>query len=131
MRDFKRQRSADHQILNFAGLCAGVLAILALAGFSAHAAWGMYQKFAIASQGDATAQEDLGQLEMQHARVSAAVANLSSSRGVEGQVRERFGVAKPGEGAIMIVRAGTTTPQAGVAPGGNILSRIFRALFVW
>lgn len=131
MRDFKRQRSADHQILNFFILCGGVLLVLALAGFSARAAWGMYQKFAIASEGDAAAQEDLGQLESQHARVSAAVANLSSSRGVEGQVRERFGVARPGEGAIMIVRAATGTPQSGVAAEGNIFNRIFRALFVW
>jgi cell division protein FtsB len=131
MRDFKRRRGATHDTLNFLGLCAGVLLIMGFAGFSARAAWGMYQKFAIASQGHAVAEGELAHLKVQYARVSAAVEDLSSERGVEGQVRERFGVARPGEEAIMIVREGTTTPETPALPKDNIAVRLFRALFVW
>lgn len=131
MRDFKRQRSSRHDILNFFGLCAGVLLIMGFAGFSARAAWGMYQKFAVASQGHAVAEGELARLQVQYARVSAAVEELSSERGVEAGVRERFGVARPGEEAIMIVREGTTTPEAPALREENFASRLFRALFVW
>lgn len=131
MRDFKRQRSASHEILNFFGLCLGVFLIMGFAGFSVRAAWGMYQKFAIASRGDAAAEEELASLIAQHARVSAAVDQLSSERGIEGQIRGRFGVAKPDEGAIMIVRSATSTADTPTTSGGGLFSKIFRALFVW
>ncbi len=131
MRDFKRQRSASHEILSFFGLCMGVFLVIGFAGFSVRAVWGMYQKFAIASRGDAAAEEELASLQAQHARVSAAVAELSSKRGVEGQIRERFGVAKTDEGAIMIIRSASTTSDTPSASGGNLFTKIFRALFVW
>jgi cell division protein FtsB len=131
MRDFKKQRSASHEVFNFFVLCGGILLILGLATVSVQAAWGMYTKFVVASQGDAAAKKELAQLELQHGRVSAAVADLSSGRGVEGQIRERFGVAKPGEGAIMIVRSGTSTAGEQNLNKENIFSRVFHALFVW
>jgi len=131
MRDFKKQRSASHDVFNFFLLSAGILLILGLTTVSVQAAWGMYTKFTIASEGDAAAKAELVQLGIQHARVSAAVDDLSSNRGVEGQIRERFGVARPGEGAIMIVRSGTTTAGAQNFNKENIFMRVFHALFVW
>ncbi|HEV8677276.1 MAG TPA: hypothetical protein VN701_00355 [Candidatus Paceibacterota bacterium] len=131
MRDFRKQRNRSHDVFNFLVRCAGVVAVLAFATLSAHAAWDMYQKFAIASQADDAAKSDLSDLEGQYARVSAAVADLSTARGEEGEIRERFGVAKPGEGAIEIIRTATTTDGAQNQLPQDLWSRILRAFVVW
>ena len=131
MRDFRKQRSQTHETFNFALLCAGVLGVLTIAAFSAHAAWDMYVKFTVASHADEAAQTELASLKNQYANVSGAVENFSTPRGEEGEIRERFGVAKPGEGAIQIVRAASSSDGAQNSLPQDIMSRIFRALIVW
>ncbi len=131
MRDFKKQRSKSHQILNFGLLCAAFLAVMMMAGFAVEGAWGMYTKFVVASTADAAAQADLVRLQMQHDRVSAAVGELSSDRGEEAQVRERFGVVRPGEGAIQIVHTASTSNASQDFNKENIFMRLFHTLFVW
>lgn len=105
--------------------------MLIIAVFSVKAAWGMYEKFVVASRGAEAAEVELAQLSEQYTRVSTAVDNLSTTRGEEGEIRERFGVALPGEGAIQIIRASSSTNDGNDGGEGNIFSRIFRALFVW
>ncbi len=131
MRDFRKQRGGTHDIFNFALLCAGLLGVLAIAAFSAHAAWGMYVKFTVASRADDAAQVELESLKGQYANVSTAVGTFSTPRGEEGEIRERFGVAKPGEGAIQIVRAASSSDGAQNSLPSDLISRIFRALVVW
>ncbi len=131
MRDFRKQRGKTHEIFNFFALLAGVLVVLTLAVFSVKAAWGMYEKFVVASRGAEAAQTELTQLHSQYTRVSAAVGDLTSARGEEGEIRGRFGVALPGEGAIQIVRSATSSNAGQNTLDQNIFSRIFRALFVW
>jgi Tfp pilus assembly protein PilO len=131
MRDFKKQRSATHEVFNFFVLCLGLLMVLTLLIFAAQAAWGMYVKFTVASRGDEAAQGELKQLKEQYARVSSAVVNLTTTRGEEGEIRERFGVGLPGEGAIQIVRSATSSAGAQNLNQENFLSKILRALVVW
>jgi hypothetical protein len=131
MRDFRKQRSISHDIFNFFALCAGVLLVLGLTVFSVQAAWGMYTKFVVASKGHDAAKKELSQLEVQYARVSVAVDNLSTERGEEGEIRSRFGVARPGEGAIQIVRNGTSSDGGQNMLKESLWGRIFRAVFVW
>ena len=130
MQDFRRRRNIKQDFLRaILGLC-GVILLGLLAFFAVKGAWGMYGKFAAASQADADAHTELAGLQGQYNKVGAAVAALSSDRGVEAGVRERYGVAKPGEGQIDIVRREATTTDA--APQEtNIFVKIFRALFVW
>jgi hypothetical protein len=101
-----------------------------VAFFAVRGAWGMYQKFAAASEADAASQVELGALKEQVSQVGASAAALSSTRGVEAGVRERYGVARPGEGQIDIIRrdATTTAPKAAEP---NMFQKIFHALFVW
>lgn len=131
MRDFKRNRGGSNDSVNFLGLVCGVLLLLLIAGFAVRAAWDMYTKFAVASEGSAASGRELTELEGQYAHMSAAVADISSPRGAEGKIRERFGVAKPGEGEIRIVRSSTSTDGIQDRDGGNIFLKIFHALFVW
>lgn len=131
MRDFKVQRSRTRESLRFFWLCAGVLGVLALMVASAHAAWDMYVKFSVASKADEAAQGDLASLKAQYASVGEAVQNLSTERGEEGEIRERFGVGKPGEGAIEIVRTATSTDAAQNTLPQDLWSRLMRAFVVW
>lgn len=131
MRDFRKQRSQTHEIFNFFALCGGVVLVLLIAVFSARAAWDMYVKFTVASKADEASKAQLSQLQNQYANVSQAVGNLSTSRGEEGEIRERFGVAKPGEGAIQIVRTATSSDGAQNQLPQDFLSRVLRAFVVW
>ena len=130
MRDFRRRRGNKHDMLRAALGALGVVLLAALAVFSARGAWGMYEKFVAASEADAAAQLEREELAHQYREIGAAVESMRSDRGFEAGVRERFGVARPGEGQIDIVRreAPTTTPRAEET---NIFLKIFRALFVW
>ena len=109
---------------------AGVLALAALAFFATRAAWDMYQKFAASAQADEAAGKELASLKDEQAKVGAAIESLSSDRGVEVGIRERYGVARPGEGEITIVRRAPTTTPDSAAPD-NIFVKIFKAIFVW
>jgi hypothetical protein len=130
MRDFKKERGGGGQYLRMLVGLAGLVALAALGAVSARAAWGMYQKFAEASAADAAAQNELAAAQAQYASVSASVEALDTERGQEGALRERYGVARPGEGEIDIVRPATTTPAAADAPRGFWAS-LWHALFVW
>jgi hypothetical protein len=130
MRDYRRRR-VGRQDVTRAGLGAlGVLLLALVAFFAVKGAWGMYGKFAAASEADAASQIELEALKSQVSQVGASAAALSSSRGVEAGVRERYGVARPGEGQIDIIRReASSTPSAPKEP--NIFQKIFHALFVW
>ena len=130
MRDFRKHRGKTSDTGRFFALCAGVMVVLALTVFSGQAAWGMYVKFTVASRGDEEAQTNLSQLNAQYTQMSAQVAALSTSRGQEGEIRERFGVAQPGEGAIDIIRTATTTGGQDTQPT-SFWSKILHAFVVW
>ncbi|MDE1924943.1 MAG: hypothetical protein KGH79_02060 [Patescibacteria group bacterium] len=130
MRDFNRRRGRRKEILRFAAHLAGVLVLLVVTVTAVRGAWEMYGKFSSSAAADAVAQQNLASLKLQESQVNAAVASLSSSEGVETQMRERYGVARPGEGEIQIVKdAASTTPAEPAS--SNIFSRIFHALFPW
>lgn len=104
--------------------------MLLLLGFSVRAAWGMYTKFVVASRGHEASEHELLILKGQYARVSAAVDTLSTPRGEESELRERFGVAKPGEGTIQIVRPATSTESYVPQTSKSLWQRIFGSFFV-
>jgi cell division protein FtsB len=131
MRDFRKQRRGSSGALGFVGLLIGLLILLTLAVFAVQAAWGMYVKFSAASRADDAARLELAELKTRYNKVEAAVANLHSGRGEEGEIRSRFGVARPGEGTIQIVRENTTTDAEQNLNQENPFFRLLRALFVW
>jgi len=126
----KRRRNTKAEL--FAALlgCVGLLALLVLAVVCVRAAWDMYGKFVAADQAHTQADAQLAQLQAQYNDVTAQVGELNSTRGQEAQVRERYGVAKPGEGEIDIVRQAAST-TAGQSGGQNWWERLWHALFVW
>lgn len=130
MQDYRRRRAGRQDVTRVGLGALGVLLLALVAFFAVKGAWGMYAKFAAASEADAASQVELETLKSQVSQVGASAAALVSSRGVEAGVRERYGVARPGEGQIDIIRRdATTTPPKTEEP--NIFVKIFRALFVW
>jgi len=130
MREFKKRRNQKGEALN---LCLRVLGCLVLFGITVlavRATWSMYGKLSEASVGQEAAEAQLAALQTQEARVATSVADTSSTRGVEAQVRQRFGVARPGEGVIQIVRDQASTSAQTPTPKSWWV-RIWHTLFVW
>jgi hypothetical protein len=126
----KRRFRRGREILRFAGAAAALVALFLLTILAGRAAWGMYGKFVEASERHGMAQVALGEAQQKEERIATAVAALESERGVEAEIRSRFGLARPGEGEIKIVRS---AEDEAVTPRGqkNIFVRIWEALFVW
>ncbi|MBP7770767.1 MAG: hypothetical protein KA066_02550 [Candidatus Pacebacteria bacterium] len=130
MQDYRRKRASRQDVTRAALGALGVLFLALVVFFAIRGAWGMYTKFAAASQADAAAHVELETLKGQVSQVGASAAALVSDRGVEAGVRERYGVARPGEGQIDIIRRdATSTPP--VADEPNVFVKMFRAIFVW
>lgn len=128
--DYRRRRAGKQDVTR-AGLGAlGMLLLACMAFFALRGAWGMYAKFVAASEADAAARQELEALRAQVGMVGASAEALSSARGVEAGVRERYGVARPGEGQIDIIRreVASTSPKKDEP---NVFVKIFRAIFVW
>ena len=129
MREFKKRRTIGAEILRVSLGALGVLA-LSLAAFGAsRAAFDMYGKFTEAAAASASADAQLQDMQERRQNIKADVLALSSERGLEAEVRERYGVARPGEGQITIVRQASSTEILRQEPG--LLQKLWQLLFVW
>lgn len=130
MNDFRKRRNMKREIPRMLLGSVGILALGALAYAAAHAAWDMYGKFAAAASARTDAETQLAQLQAQYAQVETQVTALNTPRGIEAAVRQRYGVAKPGEGEIDVVHTSSTTAPAD-SGGDSWFSRLWHSLFVW
>ncbi len=129
MREFKKRRTVGAELLRVSAGVAGVVALAGVAALASHAAWDMYGKFAEAAAARAAAETQLQELQTRHQNIEADVQALSSERGLEAQVRERYGVARPGEGQITIIRQASSTEVLRQEPG--LLQKLWQLLTVW
>ena len=129
MMEFKKRRTTQAELLRIVGGTLGMLALAALAFVAVRGAYGMYGKFAEAAAARAGAESQLAELQGRYASVKADVDAFSTDRGVEAALRERYGVAKPGEGQIDIVREASTTEP--VAQQKNLLQKLWELISVW
>lgn len=107
MREFKKRRSQKTELLHVAGGLLGLLCLLGLTFSLGRGTWDMYGKFASAAGARQGAEIELMELRLRHAKVQEDVESFQTERGLEGELRERYGVARPGEGEISIVRKKT------------------------
>jgi cell division protein FtsB len=130
MRDFKKRRNRRGELTFLSLRALGVLVLFLITVVAVHAAWGMYGKLTEATQAQQEAQEQLVTLQGQQQSVTSSVGNLSSERGIEAQVRERYGFIKPGEGEIDIVTDVSSSSPETPSPE-PWWRRIFNTLFGW
>lgn len=97
----KRRRLLSSNLLIF-GLCILVVIV-------AKETWDLYTKEQHARElleNAEARQESLGERE---AFLTSELSSLNDAEGVEGELRERFGIAKPGEKVIMLIDEEATT----------------------
>lgn len=130
MNDYRKPQQS-HDIARFvAGSCV-ILVLFVISIMAVRSAYGMYQTFSGASTEAEGAAAELAALKAQHEQVKETLEALGTERGVEEAVRERFGVARPGEGEIRIVRNEGAAVDGEGEEGGNMITRFFQSLFVW
>lgn len=64
------------------------------------------------------AEEKIAELEKVKGQLSADIANLKTEKGVEASIREKFGLAKEGEGMIVVVDENNTKEAKEKEKGG-------------
>lgn len=129
MGDFKKRRTRGAELLRVMWGSLGLLALGAIAFGVSRAAWNMYGKFSEAATARAAAELELQELSARHERIQTEVDELSTPRGLEAEVRERYGVVRPGEGEIAIVRPATSSEV--LRRDRGVLERLWQLLFVW
>lgn len=78
------------------------VALLALFVLVAQATWGMYEKSVEAGERRDRAEMTLRGYEERTEELDANIERLSTERGIEEEIRDRFMVAKEGEGVIVV-----------------------------
>jgi cell division protein FtsB len=79
---------------------AGIGVLIVIAGMNT---WDMYQKWRLSEEALEKTRASYENLEKREAFLDSKIDSLSTEAGVEAEVRERFGVAKPGEGVIVVL----------------------------
>ena len=106
MRNFQHQRGWKNILESWPVL--GFLAILLL--FFAWGIIGFFNKMEITRENTKISQDKLTELQQQKETLSKDIFNLKSTSGVEASIREKFGLAKDGEGEIVIIDDKTPAP---------------------
>ena len=125
----RRQRTHAEEYLRLAASLGGVCILSALALFAMRGTWDMYGKLREASASAAAMKSELASFEVREERLTADIERLSTDAGVEGELRERYGFARPGEGVIRVVDRTPESASVEQVQGGG--SAVFRALFSW
>ncbi|MDB5195047.1 MAG: hypothetical protein JWO84_231 [Parcubacteria group bacterium] len=89
---------------------AGALAVLVL--WLLWLLFGIVRKEEIARHAVADTKAELANLDSRQVTLKQNLAELDTARGQEASLRETYGVAKPGEGVIIVVppKVATSTP---------------------
>ena len=131
MQGFRKQHHIKYRILRFFAMVGGVCALLFMISITVRATWNIYGKFAEASRASAATSAEFDALVAREAVIALAITRLDSNRGIEAQLREKYGVALPGEGEIRIVRDTKDSNSTKDAYREGVFTHIFRSLIVW
>ena len=99
-RRLSRQRVREYII-------AGLLALLIL--WLAWLLFGIFRKEEIARRAVTDTRADLATLQAREVALKENIAELNTPRGEEATLRDTYGVAKPGEGVIIVVPSQVAT----------------------
>lgn len=98
-----------------------VLVVIAVRGV-----WGVYKKSQESHVLKIEAQAKLDDLKKREFELRTDISNLKSDRGVEAELRERYDLAAPGEGVVVIVDPPAPPPEPKPTPFQR-----FKSMFSW
>ena len=124
MRNFGSKRNWRHVLESKPFL--GFLFIIVL--IFAWSVWGLWQKMNETNKNTKIVTAKIADLQDQKDNLSSDIAKLKTEPGIEENIREKFGLAKEGEGLIVIVDEKPTNEDALPASTGGFWS-FFTNLF--
>jgi len=71
--------------------------------FAGNAAWNMYQKYKESKELKDRALVQLQELEKREKNLTENIENLQTERGIEEELRKRFGIVKEGEEVVIVI----------------------------
>lgn len=94
--------------------------------FLANSTWQIYKKNQEARNELLKAKEELALLEANSAEIVQKIKDLQSERGRDREIREKFGVAREGEDALVILRPKSIATTTAKEPTRSFWSRLWR-----
>ena len=82
-------------------------------------------KMTITGENKKIAENKIKELEQEKEKLSSDIAKLKTDAGIEESIREKFGLAKEGEGVIVIVEDKNKTEVSDIKPPGFLSSLFF------
>jgi len=79
--------------------------------------WNIHQKALLAQQRLDQAQTELADLQQQQATLSSSISQLSSTAGIEAELREKYHAVKQGESVAVIVDTSKTDSKNATSSG--------------
>lgn len=103
MLNFKEKRTIKRFL--YSKITIALLALILV--FLLNSAWGVYKKARIAYENKERVSEDLIELQEREMSLLASIEKLKTERGIESEIREKFGVVRNGEEVVVIVDSKT------------------------
>lgn len=123
--DELRKRQRLRKILYSRAMLA-LLVILIV--FLVHSVYGVYDKYEASKKNENVMKQKLTDLESQKVYLASSTEELASQNGVEYELRNKFGVVRPGEKEIVIIDPVTATSDNS-SVGLNPIQRFFNWIF--
>jgi cell division protein FtsB len=105
MREFQERR----RMRRFLHSRYAIAVLLVLCALLARGVWSVYQKYERSKELAQRTQGELAELEARQKTLSQLNASLETEQGKEREIRDRFGVVKPGERMVVVVDDATRT----------------------
>lgn len=123
MLDFKEKRKM--KTILYSRVTIVLLGIFL--AFLLHSVWGVYQKAKVAYESKSRVDADFSELKDREGALLHSIESLKTDRGIESEIRGKFGVVKSGEEVVVIVDSDSeNTMDSGQKAGisGNLWQKL-------
>lgn len=120
MAAFEQRREAKQDPMRLLWRRVGAVLLLLLTVALFRGVWGVYQKEKESNALRIEAQSQLSDLERREGELRMDIAELKTDRGIEEELRERYNLAREGEGVVVLVEP----PQAPPEPRPSRLQKV-------
>ena len=124
MRELREKRRVQRTL--YSKVIIGILVVALF--FVLSATWGVYGKYLETKENRDIAEQELLKFEERERNIKDEIARLKTERGVEEDIREKFGFVKEGEGVIVIVEPPVQSANEFGGQEGSILGNVLRSI---